>query len=241
MTSIDWQVVYLLTTLLTILMIASLGFHAWRFRRWATGLNFVILAVCGLGWSLTVLLMALSPVQHADVWMSLKNLFIHLSVIALFFYVFEVTGQTWPHRRSLLLVLLVIPVGLQILKWTSDTPDGLMFHELTFSRTGSLTHVDQISYGPVYWISSAQGYALSILCIVLLLGSAYRAGPLLKKQAAILAFGVCAPVLANAMLITHVVPRVYDPMPYGIAVLSLAMRWAVISARSRSSARACAR
>lgn len=228
LSSINWQVVYLLTSLLTILMIASLGFHAWRFRRWSTGMSFVMLAVCGLGWSLTVLVMALSPVHHAPVWMNLKSLFIHLSIIALLFYVLAVTGQSGPRRGRLLVALLVIPVGQQLLLWTSSVPDGWVFRELTFARTDTLTHVNQVVYGPAYWISSAQGYGLSILCIAFLLGSAYRAGPLMKKQAAILAFGVCAPVVANAMLVTHMVPRIYDPMPYGIAVLSLAMWWAVI-------------
>ncbi len=96
----------------------------------------------------------------------------------------------------------------------------------SFVRDGILTYIEQIAFGPFYWVVVGQAYLLTALSFGLLLASSYHATPLMRGQTLALAIGIAAPVIANVLLLTQILPRKFDPMPYGLVFMACTLWWA---------------
>lgn len=227
---IDWQVAYLVLAVVVLVSLAALGAFGWRFRRADGAREFLLLIGSGLGWMITVLLMAITPPEQVKGWLSLKYLFIAGAPIGLFLYALAITGQAPRWRGALIIGLAVIPALTQAILWNPGTY-GWMIGDLQADKIGILTRVTRITFGPFYWVTVLQGYALMLVSIGLLTVCAIRANALVRARLVTIALAACAPLIANVLLITGIAPREFDPMPFGAAVMSYLIWWAVIRHR----------
>ena len=223
----DWQVVYVLTTVLAVLTLATLSAFIWRFRYSELGRPFLIMTISGLCWSILVLFQAVFPPEYGRLWLNIRHIFAATCPLALFWYVLQITGLMPLVRTKPFLLLGIIPATGLLLLWT-DTDHGWMVNEVSFKRTGILTYIDHISFGPYYWLFVAQAYLLSAVSFAILLASSIHATTLLRNQIMPIAIGIAAPMLANFLLLTQIVPRTYDPMPYGMALMAVMIWWATL-------------
>lgn len=228
--AVDWQVVYLLTTTVSVLLLGAAAAYGWRFRASASGFWFAAFCAAAAGWAALVALMALSAPAWAARWLALKYLFIQLAPLALLMFSLEFAGIAPRWRRVLVAVLLVVPVVTQAVVWTNDLHHA-MLGEVVFARSGMLTYAARIVFGPYYWVTVAQGYLLVLASLAVVAVGALRAGSLTRRQAVAVAAGVLAPAVANVLLITGTFPRVADPMPIGLVLAALMLWWAALAHR----------
>lgn len=223
----DWQVVYVLTALLAVLILAALSAFTWRFRYSELGQPFLLMTLSGFGWSILVLLQAIFPPELGRFWLNLRQIFAATCPITLIWYVLQITGLMPPWRTKLFWLLSVVPAIGLLLLWT-ESNHGWMVSEVSFSRIGILTYVDHISFGPYFWLVVGQGYLLTSISFAVLLASSFHATPLMRNQTLPVAIGIAAPLLTNFLLLTQIVSRKYDPMPYGMAFMACTVWWATL-------------
>ena len=228
--SVDWQVAYLLTTTIALILLCGAAAYGWRFRDRDTGFWYAAFCMAAAAWTALVALMALSPPDWAARWLALKYLFIQLAPVAVLMYALAFADLARGVRGRILAVLLVVPVLTQAVVWTNDLHHA-MLRELVFERTGMLTYLSRVVFGPFYWVNVAHGYLLVLASLVVVIGSAWRAGALARAQAAAIAVGILAPAIANVLLITGIFPRVADPMPLGVALTALVLWWTTLRHR----------
>jgi PAS domain-containing protein len=222
---IDWQVVYVLGILFAVLALAVLSAYAWRFRYAELGPPFLLMTLSGLCWSAMVLLQAVLPPEVARLLLNIRHLFAALSPIALLWYVLMFTGQIRVSSGKFLAALSIIPIA-GLLMLFGEGNSGWMLRDISFVRDGILTSAEHIAFGPFYWVFLAQAYLLTALSFAALLANSYRATPLMRGQILTVAVGIAAPVIANLLLLTQIVPRKFDPMPYGIVFMAGMIWWA---------------
>ncbi len=207
------------------LALAVLSAFAWRFRYSELGLPLLLMILSGLCWSAMVLLQAVLPPEIARLLLNIRHLFAALSPIALLWYVLMFTGQIHVSSGKFLSALSIIPVAGLMMLFGEGSP-GWMLREISFVRDGILTSAVHIAFGPFFWVFLAQAYLLTALSFAALLASSYRATPLMRGQILTVAVGIAAPVIANLLLLTQIVPRKFDPMPYGIVFMAGMTWWA---------------
>lgn len=227
---IDWQVAYVCVAVMVIVSLAALAAFGWRFRRTEGASQFLLLIGSALGWMITVLVMAIAPPEQSWFWLSIKYVFIAGAPIGLFLYALAITGLTPRWQRGIVVALAVVPVVTQVLLWGPDSRHWII-SDLQTDKVGILTRTSQITFGPFYWVGVLQGYALILVSIGMLLVCAIRANPLVRGQLATMAVAALAPLIANFLLITGIAPRQFDPMPFGAAVMSYLIWWAIIRHR----------
>lgn len=226
--AVDWQVVYLLTATVAVILLGGCAIYGWRFRAHPGGGWFAAFCGAAAAWALLVALMALSTPAWAARWLALKYLFIQLTPLALLMFTLDFAAISPRWRRALLVALMVVPLATQAVVWTNDGHHA-MLREVVFERSGMLTYVARIVFGPYYWVTVAQGYLLVLASLAIVWVSTVRAGVLARRRAAAIVLGILAPTIANVLLITGVFPRVADPMPIGLVVSAALLWWSALS------------
>jgi PAS domain S-box-containing protein len=229
----DWQIAYLLASLVTLFALATMGAIALRRRGGAGAGAVAAFSACGAGWTATILLIALSPPDRAGFWLNLKYAFISFAPVFVAWFVLDFTGRLPGRpgaRRVLFAVLCAIPLLTQWVVWT-DADRGWMLAAVEFARAGLLTHPSRIAFGPYYWVATGWSYLLICGSIVLALAWTLRGGPLQRAQGRAMAAGMAAPLAANVALLTRVVPPELDPMPFGLGIAAALAGWAILGTR----------
>lgn len=220
----DTPMLFLSCTMFAVLLLAAITVYCWRFRQSLGARYFMALSAAALGWGLTSFLMAISDPPDAALWLYAKILFIGLVSISMLMFALDSNGLLPKWRSHLLYVLLVVPLGTQIVMWTPNA-QSLMFRELRFVRQAPISFIAEVTPGPVYWFNFAQGYLLSSLTLAILLVAAYRATPFMRARTLGIAAAFLVPYVANFVYVSGLFGRTYDPMPIALAVTAGTCWW----------------
>ncbi|MGE0313365.1 MAG: histidine kinase N-terminal 7TM domain-containing protein [Lautropia sp.] len=229
----DFQVAYLLASLVTLFALVAMGAFATRRRGGAGAAAVAAACASAAAWNASILLMALSPPGQAAFWLSVKYGFIAFTPVSFAWFVLDFTGRLPEGRAArglLLAVLCAIPLVTQAVIWT-DADRGWMIASIAFDRVGLLTFASRIEFGPYYWVATGWSYLLVIGSIVLAATWTLRAGPMQRAQGWAIAVGLAAPLAANVALLTRLVPPRFDPMPFGLAIGAAFFGWAIFGTR----------
>ena len=223
---VDVQVLYLLATTVTLFVLAAMAGFGLHARREAVGRAFAAVSASSACWTATVALLALSTPEAAPFWLKAKYAFIAFTPVTVAWFALEFTGSMPARRGWVLAALSVIPTLRLALLWT-DEGRGWLIREVVFERTGSLTHVGQVVYGPLHPYAIAYNYLLIVGAVLLVLMWAARTGPLARPQGLALAGASVAPVVANSATLLGATPPDMDPMPLALAVTGALICWSV--------------
>jgi PAS domain-containing protein len=227
---VDLQGLYLLATTVTLFVLAAMAGFGLHARREAVGRAFAAVAASLACWTATVALLALSTPEAAPFWLKAKYTFIAFTPVTVAWFALEFTGSMPLRRGWVLVALSVIPTMRLALLWT-DEGRGWLIRELVFERTGSLTHVGQVVYGPLHPYVIAYNYLLLFGAALLVLMWAARTGPLARPQGLALAGASVAPVVASSAKLLGVTPPDMDPMPLALAVTGALICWSALRHR----------
>ncbi|MFM1989330.1 MAG: hypothetical protein RJA99_2287 [Pseudomonadota bacterium] len=226
----DWQGAYLLATLIALFALAALTGVGLSAGRGALGRALATIAAVAGGWTAATFALALSSPAAGPLWLNVKYLFVAFTPVALAWFVLEFTGAL-PGRRGLAVAALCAWPALRIgLLWT-DAERGWLIREVTFTRTGALTHVDHMVYGPLHPVAVTFGYTVLGASVIGVLMWAARAGPLARRQGVAIAGAAAAPALATVLFLLGITPAWMDPMPLGVAITGALIGWAVLKHR----------
>jgi PAS domain-containing protein len=177
-------------------------------------------------WTATVALLALSTPEAAPFWLKAKYAFIAFTPVTVAWFALKFTGAMPARRGWVLAALSVIPTLRLALLWT-DEGRGWLIREVVFERTGSLTHVGQVVYGPLHPYAITYNYLLIVGAVLLVLMWAARTGPLARPQGLALTGAAVAPVVANSTTLLGATPPDMDPMPLALAMTGALICWSV--------------
>lgn len=226
----DWQGAYLLATLVALFALAVLAGVGLSAGRGALGRAFATIAAVAGGWTASAIALALSSPASGPLWLDVKYLFVSFTPVALAWFVLEFTGAL-PGRRALVVGALCAWPALRIgLLWT-DEARGWLIREVSFARTGALTHVDHVVYGPLHPVAVTFGYTVLGASVIGVMMWAARAGPLARRQGLAIAGAAAAPAIATVLYLLQITPVWMDPMPLGVTVTGALIGWAVLKHR----------
>jgi PAS domain-containing protein len=223
---VDLQVLYLLATTVTLFVLAAMAGFGLHARREAVGRAFAAVSASAACWTATVALLALSTPEAALFWLKVKYTFIAFTPVMVVWFALEFTGSMPVRRGWVLAALSVIPTLRLALLWT-DAGRGWLIREVVFERTGSLTHVGHVVYGPLHPYAITYNYLLIVGAVLLVLMWAARTGPLALPQGLALAGAAVAPVVANSATLLGATPPDMDPMPLALAMTGALICWSV--------------
>ncbi len=223
---VDLQVLYLLATTVTLFVLAAMAGFGLHARREAVGRAFAAVSASAACWTATVALLALSTPEAALFWLKVKYTFIAFTPVMVVWFALEFTGSMPVRRGWVLAALSVIPTLRLALLWT-DADRGWLIREVVFERTGSLTHVGHVVYGPLHPYAITYNYLLIVVAVLLVLMWAARTGPLARPQGLALAGAAVAPVVANSATLLGATPPDMDPMPLALAMTGALICWSV--------------
>ncbi len=216
------DVLYLLLVIGCVLQLGWLSTIGWHARHVPGGRRFAFFCAMGAVWSSLVGAMAITPPDTARFLLSFKYIFIALGSVSLFLFVSQRTGRLRRlsplQQRALFAPPLLCAVASFRDRWG-------MVHSIQWSRAYELTFIQHIGFGPVYWLFTAYLYAMLLSSIALLLSARRESAPLSRAQSLPMLIGVCAPLVANVLLISGIAPRAFDPMPIGLAIAGGAWWW----------------
>ncbi|RPH46358.1 MAG: hypothetical protein EHM87_02585 [Burkholderiales bacterium] len=227
---VDLQVLYLLATIVTLFGLAAMAGFGLHARRQAVGRAFAAVSAMSACWTASIVLLALSTPAAGPFWLNVKYAFISFTPVTVAWFALEFTGWMPRRRAWLLAAISVVPALRLAILWT-DASRGWLLRETVFERTGTLTHLAQVTYGPLHPYAIGYNYLLIIGSIVMVLMWAARTGPLARPQGLALAGAAIAPVVANTMALLGAAPPAIDPMPLALAVTGGLIGWTVLRHR----------
>jgi signal transduction histidine kinase len=194
----------------------------WRDRR-PGSLALVTLAVGAALWSFFYGLELASQAFATKLLLSrLSYLGIVLVPPAWFAFALAYTGHGDRLTPRTVGLLLLPPVIVAVLPWTSETND--LFWASTALVTSESTPMLALEYGPLFWAWVTYGYALLAGGTVLLLWSMPGGIRLFRAQTLLLLVGVLAPWVANLVYLSRLFgPTMLDVTPFGFVVSALAL------------------
>ncbi|MBK8902106.1 MAG: PAS domain S-box protein [Anaerolineaceae bacterium] len=223
---LQWQVLYILSIILTVFLMVTLQFYALRLRHVPGAGFFAAFMLPAICWAVNVAIMALALPETGFIWLNIKYLWIAVTPVALLLFVFRYTGKDrWLDKKHIA-ALLIIPFITQIIAWTNNQ-HSLMIRDLQFVQSGILTYIPPLTFGPYYWVHTGYSYTLTLLSIVLVVETSIRGSYLYRWQGVTLAAAILVPLVGNILLIADVAPREIDPMPFALLVTSLLLWWSV--------------
>ncbi|MEI7445764.1 MAG: histidine kinase N-terminal 7TM domain-containing protein [Burkholderiales bacterium] len=226
----DWQSAYLLATLAALFALAALAGVGLSAGRGARGRAFATVAAVSGGWTASTIAMALASPSAAPLWLNVKYVFIAFTPVAVAWFVLEFTAVPRRRVQVIVAVLCAWPAVRVALVWTDWGRDWLI-RDVSFARSGVLTHVDRIVYGPLHPLAVTFGYGVLIGSVLAALVWAARAGPLARRQGLAIAGAGAAPAIATGLFLLGITPAWMDPMPLGVTITCALIGWAVLRHR----------
>lgn len=219
-----WPTAYLLSIMITLILLGGVLAYAWRFRYARGAVYFLTFGAGAFLWTLLVAAMAVSPPETAKIWLRLKYFVIAFEPVPVLLFVLAYTGRDRWLRPALIAGLCAIPALTQCMVWTNGM-HHLMLRALEMVSDGDLTYAAEISFGPYYWVHAFYGYLLTMGAAGILGLAMIRGGSLVRRQGVPIMIGVLAPLVANVVLLTQAAPPQVDPMPFGLAVTAVLLGW----------------
>jgi PAS domain S-box-containing protein len=226
MLAMQWQVLYILSIIVTAFLMITFQFYALRLRHVSGSGWFAAFMVPAICWTLNVGIMALAPPETGHIWLNIKYFWIAITPAALFLFVLNYTGKDKWLKNWHIAALFAIPGLTQVMAWTNNQ-HGLMIRDLQFIQAGILTYIPPLTFGPYYWIHTGYSYMLTLLSVVLVIESTIRSSYLYRWQGIFLAAAILSPLIGNILLIADVTPREVDPMPFALLLTSVLLWWSV--------------
>jgi PAS domain S-box-containing protein len=226
MLSMQWQVLYIISIIITIFLMIMLLFYAIRRRNVPGARYFVGFMLTAIFWTLNIGVMALVPPQTGYFWLSIKYFWIAVTPVILLLFVLDYINRDAWLNKWFIAVLLIIPFVTQIVVWTNNQ-HGLMIRDLQFVQAGILTYIPSITFGPYYWVHTGYSYVLALFSMVLVVITILRGSHLYRGQGLFLIAGILGPFIANILLIAGIAPREIDPLPFALFFTSLFLWWSV--------------
>lgn len=222
------QIVYLLAVNAAIVLLVGLAVYSWTRRHVEGWSRLAFVALATALWDVLVMVMALAPVSAARGLLSLKYSMLGVTSVAMFLFVAGQTGRWRRPSRGQMAALVAIPLVGHLAAWR----DGAgAIQSITFGTHFGLTAISSISFGPVYWITTAYHYGLMLASLVYVVLFMSRGGPIARGQGAALLLGVLAPGVLNVLGVAGVLPRGFDLMPFGQGVAAVALFWGALRHR----------
>jgi PAS domain S-box-containing protein len=226
MLAMQWQVIYILSIIVTVFLMITFQFYALRLRHVSGSGLFAAFMVPAICWTLNVGIMALAPPETGYIWLNIKYFWIAITPVALFLFVLNYTGRDTWLKNWHTAALFAIPGLTQVMAWTNNQ-HGLMIRDLQFIQAGILTYIPPLTFGPYYWIHTGYSYILTLLSVVLVIESTIRSSYLYRWQGIFLAGAILSPLIGNILLIAELAPREVDPMPFALLLTSVLLWWSV--------------
>jgi predicted DNA binding protein/PAS domain-containing protein len=203
------------------LVTAGLGTHAWRRREDPGARPFALMMAAATVWS-ACYAVALTQTGESRLFWERAQWF-GIATIPVFFFLFamEYTGRDRFTTRRAVAALSVIPAVTILLVWTNPA-HGLVWRSYELTETNGITVVEQW-FGAWYWVNLIFAYGLVMAGSIALLQLVFVSEYLYTDQAALLAVGVAAPLVANGASVTGRIPLPgLDLTPYAFTVTGIA-------------------
>jgi len=226
MLAMQWQVLYILSIIVTAFLMITFQFYALRLRHVAGSGLFAAFMVPAICWTLTVGIMALAPPESGFIWLNIKYFWIAITPVALFLFVLNYTGRDTSLKNWHIAALFAIPGLTQVMAWTNNQ-HGLMIRDLQFVQSGILTYIPPLTFGSYYWVHTGYSYMLTLLSVVLVIEATIRSSYLYRWQGIFLIAAILSPLIGNILLIADITPREVDPVPFALLLTSVLLWWSV--------------
>ena len=194
---------YLFTLYLSVSVCWFLAFYAWRRRKITAAASFAAVMFSAGFWALFYGLELLTPTLSGKLfWFNVKQLGASALGPALLITALHFTNQHVRYPRLLYAVLLLEPIGSQLVFWTNSlhglggipslNTDVLPFPVLVFE------------YGLWFWLSIFVGYLLFIVSIFIFATQIPGANLIYRKQLILILLGMLMPWLAGSIALMGV-------------------------------------
>ncbi|MFC2019772.1 histidine kinase N-terminal 7TM domain-containing protein [Chloroflexota bacterium] len=222
---------YLSTLVASAVIAVVLAFFFWRrrFKHGAIAMLSVVLAaaIIALGYVLQYTSASLSTQIFAT-----NIQYVGIMALPVMWVVFSLQytdNVKWLTRRNLFL-LSIVPFVTVLLVWTNGI-DGLMYHGRHLDTSGPFTIIAK-TYGPWFWIATANNYLLILYGIFLLILRLFRPPRLYRHQSIALLICIIVPLIWNVLYIFNLAPTYHvDLTPSAFVISGLAIAWGLFRVR----------
>lgn len=229
---VNWQtIVYIVPILAAGIIPLILLIYALKYRKNSPLLGAFIFVMAALTiWSFGyVLELYCSSLSVTLLMVKIEYIGIVTLPVAWLIFALQYTGrEKWISIRNLAL-LFIIPIFELMICWTNYRH---LFYKNVELATGVVTPI-QPSYGPAFWLLIIYCQILTLVGVFLFLRKSIELGRLYLKQGIILAAGVMAPIIGNAVYVTGLspLPPGYDLTPLLFTVTGIVLIWVIFRFR----------
>jgi PAS domain-containing protein len=203
------------------LVTAGLGAHAWRRRENPGARPFALMMAAATVWSACYAVALTQAGGPRLFWERAQWFGIAALPVCFFLFAMEYTGRDSYTTRRAMAVLAVIPAVTILLVWTNPAHQ-LIWRSYELTETNGITVIEQW-FGGWYWLNLLFAYGLVMAGSIALLQLVFVSEYLYTDQAALLAVGVAAPLLANGASVAGRIPIPgLDLTPYAFTLSGIA-------------------
>jgi PAS domain S-box-containing protein len=221
-----WQYTpYVLPLVIAAGLSAALALFVWRHRSAPGAKVLVLLMLAAAEWSLGYGLELVSADLPTKLfWGKVAYLGIAIVPTAWLAFALQYTGrEKWLTRRNLVLLVIEPSVTL-LLAWTNDL-HGLIYSDIRLDTSGPFSMLD-LTFGVGSWVDVVYAYLLLALGALLLIQAIIRSPRLYRRQVGILLIGASAPLVAEILSISGLIPSPHlDLTPFAFTLSGLAAAW----------------
>jgi PAS domain S-box-containing protein len=188
------------------LISTGLAVFAWRYRAMPGAIPLTMLMGCVAWWSIGYAIQLSFIALRAKVIQSNINyIAILITPLAWFAFALQYSGyQKWLTRRNLIL-LSILPTILLSIIWT-DSAHRWFRTDIQLAPIGQSFVVMKPTHGIAFWTFVMYAYPLILLGSGLILRNLIRSASVYRSQALVLTIGALAPLIANALTISNLLP-----------------------------------
>ena len=212
---------YAWVLILSTILLLSLAPIIWRRRRAPGSVPALVFISVVTIWSLAYAFELFNTqLEQMLFWTNFEYVGIVTVPATYLVFALEYTGYI-RHFRRWLLLLVIEPVLVLELAWTSSLHNLMSYQPITFVSDGwVLMHYQ--ARGMVFLFHSAYSYVLMGIATVLMLRATFRAQKLYRGQTTPLIIGALMPWLANFLYLMGYTPVDFTPMGFSFSGLALA-------------------
>jgi PAS domain S-box-containing protein len=204
---------------------AALILFAWRHRSAPGAKVLALLMLAVTEWSLGYGLELVSADLPTKLfWLKVAHLGIAIVPTVWLVFALQYTGrEKWLTRRNLAL-LAIEPFVMLLLAWTNDL-HGLIYSDIRLDTSGPFSMLD-LTFGVGSWVDIVYAYLLLAFGALLLIQAIIRSPRLYRRQVGILLIGASAPLVAEILSISGLIPSPHlDLTPFAFTLSGLAAAW----------------
>ena len=187
------------------------------------GVEFSAMMVSAAIWALLYSFELLAPSLGGKVtWAKLEYVGIVGLPVTWFLFTRSYTGASKGAGPKLLALLSVVPVATVVMAATNGS-HGLLWTKMSLYTGGSFPSL-LVVHGPWFWVHMLYSYGLLALGSFQLMRTVYHYPQIYRRQAGTLMIATGAPWVANALLISGLLPTgSVDPTPFAFTITGVAL------------------